>query len=70
MKNGDEIFKVSRQNEQSLEILTAPATTFPAKDPFLFGSDLHFLPQRLTGAETLGSAGSAQDSFECIKHQC
>ena len=34
------------------KMLTAPAIIFPAKDPILFGSDLHFLPQRLTGTET------------------
>lgn len=33
-------------------MLHACAITFPAKEPFLFGSDLHFLPQTLTGMET------------------
>lgn len=33
-------------------MLSAPAITFSAKDPILFGSDLHFLPQRLTETET------------------
>lgn len=37
------------------KMLASLAITFPAKDPILFGSDLHFLPQRLTGTETYWS---------------
>ena len=49
--------------------LAAPAIKFPAKDPILFGSDLHFLPHRLTGKETYRIRLDVrwQVSFECIK---
>lgn len=39
-------------------MVSAPAITFPAKEPILFGSDLHFLPL-LTGTETYWARLSA-----------
>lgn len=51
------------------QTLAALAITFSAKDPILFGSDLHFLPHRLTGTETYRPRLDVrwQVSFECIK---
>lgn len=44
--------KVLGRISEVKKMLPALAITFPAKDSILFGSGLHFLPQRLTGTET------------------